>query len=312
MRRIILSMAAATTVLVLSLPAQAAGSLIRTFVSAVGLDTNPCTVTAPCRTLAAAYSATAANGIISALDPAGYGSLTITGPITIDGNGWAAITAISGGTGITVNAGPNDKVVLTGLRIDGAGVGQNGIVFNSGLALMVDDCVVRNMMNDGLDFFSNASTTQTLAVSNSHFIGNATIGILIEPQSTGGITAAIDRTEFDSNFDGLVAAGFGTGTGPVTVAVTDSVAANNSNYGFNVSSSTHVSKLSLTRALAVGNGFGVDCADANSTMWLAKSTVVGNTVGYTQAVSAILNSYGDNYIAGNGSNNGVLTGVSQQ
>lgn len=59
----------------------------RTWVSGVGDDANPCSRTAPCKTFAGAISKTAAGGEIDALDPAGYGALTITKAITIDGGG---------------------------------------------------------------------------------------------------------------------------------------------------------------------------------------------------------------------------------
>src|SRR5580704_2892242 len=102
-----------------SAPAQAQnGSLTRSFVSAAGVDTNPCTITQPCATFAQAYTAIGANGIIAALDPGKYGPLTITGPVTINGNGWAAITGPSGNAAITINASSSDNVLLTGLEID--------------------------------------------------------------------------------------------------------------------------------------------------------------------------------------------------
>ena len=109
------------------------GSLTRSFVSSSGVDTNPCTITQPCATFAHAYTMIAANGIVAALDPGKYGPLTITGPVTIDGNGWAAVTAPAGGIGIAVNTAINsgDTVILTGLKIDGAGAGgTTGISIN--------------------------------------------------------------------------------------------------------------------------------------------------------------------------------------
>ena len=59
------------------------------------------------------------NGIIAALDPGKYGPLPniVTG-VTVNGNGWAAITAPAQGVGITDN-GPGN-VTLIGLEIDGA------------------------------------------------------------------------------------------------------------------------------------------------------------------------------------------------
>jgi hypothetical protein len=65
-------------------PAQATG-VSRTFVSAAGSDSNNCAnVATPCRHLANAYAATAPDGEIYVLDPANYGSLTITHGVSIE------------------------------------------------------------------------------------------------------------------------------------------------------------------------------------------------------------------------------------
>src|SRR5580704_16987229 len=85
-------------------PAQAQnGTLTRSFVSSSGVDSNPCTITQPCASFAQAYTKVGANGIVAALDPGKYGPITIIGPVTVNSNGWAAITGSAGGTGITVN-----------------------------------------------------------------------------------------------------------------------------------------------------------------------------------------------------------------
>src|SRR5499427_148017 len=57
----------------------------RTWVSGVGDDANPCSRTAPCKTWAGAISKTACDGEICALDPGGFGAVTITKSITLDG-----------------------------------------------------------------------------------------------------------------------------------------------------------------------------------------------------------------------------------
>src|SRR6202048_2989953 len=59
----------------------------RTWVSGVGDDANPCSRTAPCKTFPGAYSRTAVGGEIDALDPGGFGTITISKSITIDGGG---------------------------------------------------------------------------------------------------------------------------------------------------------------------------------------------------------------------------------
>ena len=96
-------------------PAQAQNA--RSFVSGHGLDTNACTLPAPCRTFAAALLVTNASGEIDVLDPAGYGALTINKAISIvnDGVGTAGVIVPSSGTGITINAGTNDAVSLRSL-----------------------------------------------------------------------------------------------------------------------------------------------------------------------------------------------------
>src|SRR6185437_2849563 len=92
----------------------------RTWVSGVGDDANPCSRTAPCKTFAGAISKTAAGGEIDALDPAGYGAVTITKAITIDGSGGqVASVLVSGTNGIVVQAGAKDVVILRNLRING-------------------------------------------------------------------------------------------------------------------------------------------------------------------------------------------------
>src|SRR5258708_18213773 len=89
------------------------GQASRTWVSGVGDDANPCSRTAPCKTFAGAISKTAPGGEIDALDPGGFGAVTITKGITIDGGGGhVASFLVSGTNGIVVQAGANDIVIL--------------------------------------------------------------------------------------------------------------------------------------------------------------------------------------------------------
>src|SRR5438552_5098616 len=75
----------------------------RTWVSGVGDDANPCSRTAPCKTFAGAISKTADGGEIDCIDPGGFGAVTITKSITIDGGGTFASILASGTTGVNVN-----------------------------------------------------------------------------------------------------------------------------------------------------------------------------------------------------------------
>src|SRR5215208_820164 len=77
----------------------------RTWVSGVGDDVNPCSRTAPCKTFAGAISKTAKDGEISVLDPGGYGAVTITKSIYINGTHGAGYGSILNAltTGVSIN-----------------------------------------------------------------------------------------------------------------------------------------------------------------------------------------------------------------
>ena len=146
MRKIAVPFSALVTALVFWLPTGSAQAQSpRTFVSAVGSDSNSCTFAAPCRHFQAAVNATSAGGEVDALDPAGYGPIVISQAVTIEGQGWSYIAPPAGGNGITINA-VSGKVSIHGVSLNGAGItgGTNGIVFNSGDTLTVTDCVAQN------------------------------------------------------------------------------------------------------------------------------------------------------------------------
>ena len=172
-----------------NLPAQAQRA--RVFVSVAGNDSNPCTAGSPCKTFQHAHDVVLAGGEISVLDTGGYGILTITKAVSIVAVGvQASIATTSGNTGIIINAGSTDNVSLRGLTLDGAGGGENGILFNTGLSLTVEDCVVRNMTQFGL--FLAPTVASSLGVSNSHFDDNGSVGILIQTESANAVTIECD------------------------------------------------------------------------------------------------------------------------
>ncbi len=145
-------------VLTLAFTAVASAQATRTWVSGVGDDVNPCSRTAPCKTFAGAISKTATGGEISVLDPGGYGTLTITKAMTVDGGtgaGWGS-TLFSSVNGFVINITTNlttDKVILRNLSINGAGttLGVDGVRFLDGEELTMENISVFNYSGDGLD-----------------------------------------------------------------------------------------------------------------------------------------------------------------
>src|SRR5258705_11714097 len=88
---------------VLTVTSLANAQATRTWVSGVGDDANPCSRTAPCKTFAGAISKTAVDGENDALDSGGFGAVTITKSITIEGGGTFGSILAAGTNGINVN-----------------------------------------------------------------------------------------------------------------------------------------------------------------------------------------------------------------
>jgi hypothetical protein len=310
------TLVAAAFVGAIASPAQAQ----RVFVSAQGSDGNPCSFALPCRTFQHAHDVVAAGGEIDVLDPAGYGPLTIAKSISIQGHGFSGISVPSGSDGITINGGATDVVSLNGLIIDGNGAGLTGIVFNSGSALVVENCVVRRMAHSGLYFTSTATTARTLDVSKCTFAHNHDDGINITSWSSGAMDASIDRVAFYGNANGLQAIG-SNGTAAITVSVTDSVATHTASVGgpirdagFLVDSDTAGSPVTLvlTRCTVSGNYIGIQ-ANLFAKIRLAQSTIANNRYGHVSlGSSSNIYSFGDNYITDNSQNIGSLTSATKQ
>src|SRR5215472_14401831 len=131
-----------------------ANARARVFVASYSKHANPCTFGSPCKTFQQAVNVVDAGGEVTAIDSAGFGPISISKAVTItspDGVE-AGIVPTAGGDAITINAGPNDEIGLRGLTINGAGVALNGIIFNTGGPLTIQNCVVRNLTGQGINF----------------------------------------------------------------------------------------------------------------------------------------------------------------
>ncbi len=184
----------------------------RTWVSGVGDDVNPCSRTAPCKTFAGAISKTAACGEISVLDPGGFGTITITKSMTINGTGTLASILAAGTNGVNVNdsatASPNTIIViLRDISINGACTGFDGIRFVSGKSLMVDHCWIHGFRgnganSDGIDVAKTAGGDAHLKVLDTIIENNTGNGIQISV--TGGqLLGTIDRSRMMNCANGL-------------------------------------------------------------------------------------------------------------
>jgi len=264
----------------------------RTWVSGVGDDANPCSRTAPCKTFAGAISKTAAGGEIDALDPAGYGAVTITKGMTIDGGGGqVASVLVSGTNGIVVQAGANDVVILRNLRINGIGTGINGVRFLSGKALIIENCDIFGFTNNGIDIASSGGQVLVTGTSSAH---NGRAGL--EVQSSGSTSVSISRSNLQLNNYGVYAGNNSH------VTISDSTAEGNTSVGFIAAAAAGSAELNLANCTSADNLEGVQAGGgaAISTVRLSGVALHGNPVGFQVSSNGTISSFGNNYNSGSG------------
>jgi hypothetical protein len=235
---------------------------------------------APCKTFAGAISKTAPGGEIDALDPGGFGALTITKALTIDGGGGqVASVLVSGTNGITVAAGQTDVITLRNLRINGiiSGTigGIDGIHYTSGGDLHVENCYIFGFTGDGI----NVATTGAAALFvTDTFLTNNKNGIEIAPTGSN-VRSTLVRVQ----------------------------AQGNSQAGFLLDPSNAGASIVISDSSATGNLTGI--AVTNGKLFLGNSVIAKNNVGVSITGGSVL-SYKTNIIDGNPGGDGTpLTGT---
>ncbi len=268
----------------------------RTWISGVGDDANPCSRTAPCKTIAGAISKTAAGGEIDILDPGGFGAVTITKSITIDGGGGStAGVLVSGTNGIVVAAGATDVVILRNLDIDGIGLGLSGIRFNSGAMLYVEKCTIYGFTQYGI--FFNPSATSRLSVDKTLVRENAAGGLYIKPANP---SVTISASVSDSRF--VRSPHFGLRADDASsVTVTNSIASHNQTNGFTAVAVNSGPVMMLDNCVATDNGWGVNAYGTGASIAMANSVVTANVNGLFTNLG-IIYSYGNNRVIANNTN----------
>jgi hypothetical protein len=164
--------------------AAADAQAIRTWVSGVGDDVNPCSRTAPCKTFAGAISKTAVNGEINCIDSAGFGAVTIMKSITIDCTGVTGGVLAAGVNGFVINlpaptAGSPDTrrtVTLRGLDISGAGTGLNGVRIVSATHVFIEKVVIDGFAQNGITV--DAAAPVNVVVRDSSIRNNVNAGLI--------------------------------------------------------------------------------------------------------------------------------------
>jgi len=286
-------------ILYLGSVAVANGQASRTWVSGVGDDANPCSRTAPCKTFAGAISKTAAGGEIDALDPGGYGAVTITKSITIDGGGNLASVLVSGTNGIVINAGASDIVTIRNVTINGLHTGLNGIRFLSGGAVHIERCEIFGFTGAGID--AEPTGASALFVLDTVTRENG-VGVLLRPGPFVGAT--LDRVRAANNYFGV------RSENNASVTIRDSVAAGNVMGFYAIGTGATMTLENSTAAYSWGNG--VTTSGGGAVVTMGNSTIMNNTQGINTSAGGNVYSFGNNKIFANGTNGAPTGNVSLQ
>jgi len=309
---IVIATAHAFAAMLPAAPAQAQRD--RVFVASYGSDGNPCTFGSPCKTFQQAVDVVAQGGEVTAIDSAGFGTVTISHAVTITSPAGveAGIAAPTfEGNSITINAGPSDIIHLSGLTLDGDGVVNSaGIVFSGGGNLTIENCVIRNFY-DGIDFRPTSSTVIQFFVSNTLISDNTGAGISINPSGSGPTTGVFDHVTIQNN--GGVALILTEATQAI-YTVSDSVIANNNTAGIDVNSGSNALLDVMVRNSTITNNgqYGLQATHSGAKILVTRSTISENALGWVSANGGVVTSFGDNVIVGNGGNTGSLSSAAYQ
>jgi hypothetical protein len=230
-------------------PVQA--QLTRSYVSRTGTESTDCSQTAPCATFSTAITNTTANGEVDAIDTGNYTSFTISKSLTVKASG--AVAAVTPFTiGITITAGANDVVVLSGLEINAlANNGTIGIRIVSAKEVHIIDC---------------------------HIFGGSQAGIRDERTAVGSVLVVRDTNVHDSAGIGVLLAGSNIH------ATLDSVHSNANNYGIAMASGNN---MNVSRSTFTGNKIAGVEADSGARLLVDDSIVSNNlSVGVAAGTSA--------------------------
>jgi len=308
MRRFLLLMTAFGLPLLSSLGATPAlAQATRTWVSGVGDDVNPCSRTAPCKTFAGAISKTAVNGEINCLDPAGYGSVTITKSITIDCHYTLGSILNAGTNGINIpfdnflSPGETRKTVrLRGLSLQGADTGLIGIRItgttgSAGSEVFIENCVIDgNFAGSARGISDERSGGGELYVTNTTVRNSGATGIVINPLAGAAGGARIDAVLENVRVEN---SNFGTSIGSAArVMINRSVFTGNTSAGIEAEGPFSAVEVNVDNSVTSANSSGVMNGGGTVTIRLANTDISFNGTGITGATQ----SFGNNRISGNG------------
>ncbi len=298
----------AITILTMAFATLAQAQATRTWVSGVGDDVNPCSRTAPCKTYAGAISKTAKDGEISTLDPGGFGTVTITKSITINGGGagqgYGSILASGGVTGVIINITDaldiRKAVRLDGLNINGASTGLDGVRMLAGLALHIEDTIIDGFTDDGVEVAITANSVE-LALRDVTIRSCVGDGVRINSSGAGFVLASMDRIQVVNSGNGVNA----ESNSRAHIRNSQFASMNTNGILCNIATA----EVNVDQSIITNSPDGV--RNNGGMTRVSRSVITGNTNGLNN-IAGTLKRFNNNMIDGNSNNTvGIITPINE-
>jgi hypothetical protein len=276
------SVSCAAALIAAAVALDAGATAQRTFVASTGLDSNPCSLAAPCRSFAAAIAQTNAGGEVIVLDSAGYGpialidkSITIASPPGVYAG--ISVPTGTGSTGILIDA-PGIEVVLRGLTINGLPA-PYGVRIENAAVVHIENCVLANFSFRAVEHAAGRLYVKDTIVRDNG-VGLYTYG--------GGVSN-LDRVRLENNSTGLL-----VGPGGTAAAAGSTMTGNGNGVFASVQSPGGSAAASIARSMIANNLNGIG---ATSTELLQTSRV--------DVVDSVITDNGNHGIRTNGLSGGI-------
>jgi hypothetical protein len=296
MRKVSLSLIIIVVALLVSVPAFAQAT--RTWVSGVGDDVNPCSRTAPCKTFAGAISKTATSGEINVIDPGGFGAVTITKNMTIDGQGPQSSILASGTSGVIIN-GAGIVVNLRNLSINGASTtAGSGIRILNAAAVNIENCIIMNFTGTGSVgrgvSIETAVANVRVTVSNSTLYNMGNVAIQSAP-TAGNVLLNVHNTKI---YRGASSAINVRNLTKATVSYCD---LSNNTVGAGVTLEQSTAEAMVSNTVMTNNAFGIfsGVGGGTPTTRLYGCTITNSATSALSINSGSVFTHGNNAIRGN-------------
>src|SRR5262249_46738971 len=147
----------------------------------------------------------------------------------------------------------------------------NGVVFNNGVSLRIENSVIKDFTGTGVDFVP--AVQSSLFVTNTSVINNSNDGLSVFPTSAGvTISVVLNPVEALNNGNTGIGMNAARGANTINATASDSVAAGNGGAGFASTSGTQgYVGFSLFRCVTSNNATGMEANGALALLLVAQT-----------------------------------------